>query len=354
MAVRLLSSKATSDILEALDFLAVAVEFGVPGAEAGVRQGLVLVWSQDQGTVDAVISVYNRLFLSALGGEEGKSEKEVVLKTAAVVRNLLSLVSQSSAGEILSLEELVRHLVEKDLFPTQVVCMLWNVVTRQFPGSTPKDVRNAMHILSMAAGAKPEIVGANMDTILAHGLGAAGGNGCDLILAKLTCCSLQRIAKRKKGEKFSHFPVSLQLFKRMTLLLEEEITNENTSNWCPFAEQAILAIYKLSEHPDQLCGALLKALKCRVLRGEEESFDSEEPIATSTQGMSTIAKLRPIIIIECVCVCVCVQTLTLMLVPVPDLKASQSTPYSCLGCCLRWGKWHSAKWCTWKQPSLMS
>ena len=41
-----------------------------------------------------------------------------------------------------------------------------------------------------------------------------------------------------------------------------------SSHWVPFAEQAIVAIYKLAEHPDKVCGGILKAL-AKMVYGEK-------------------------------------------------------------------------------------
>ena len=63
VAVQLLGSRSASDVLEALELLATAFEFGVRGAREGVRKGLVLVWSREQQVRDAVVATYVRLYL---------------------------------------------------------------------------------------------------------------------------------------------------------------------------------------------------------------------------------------------------------------------------------------------------
>ena len=64
VTVQLLGSKVTSDVLEALEFLSTAFEFGVLGSGEGVRRGLVLVWSKEQQVREAVVAAYVRLYLN--------------------------------------------------------------------------------------------------------------------------------------------------------------------------------------------------------------------------------------------------------------------------------------------------
>ena len=44
-------------------------------------------------------------------------------------------------------------------------------------------------------------------------------------------------------------------------------------HWIPFGEQAINVIYKLAEHPDIICGDVIKALAKEVTKAEQENRD---------------------------------------------------------------------------------
>lgn len=39
--------------------------------------------------------------------------------------------------------------------------------------------------------------------------------------------------------------------------------------WIPFGEQAVNVIYKLAEHPDIICGDIIKALAKEVIKAEK-------------------------------------------------------------------------------------
>ena len=99
----------------------------------------------------------------------------------------------------------------------------------------------------------------------------------DLLLAKLTCVALQKLANRRtqRGEtakKPFRLPPSHLMFQQIHTILTSELTNMETSHWSPLAEQAIATIYTLSDHPDEVCGALLKKLT-------EKVFGSDAPPA---------------------------------------------------------------------------
>ena len=91
----------------------------------------------------------------------------------------------------------------------------------------------------------------------------------DLLLAKLTCVALQKLANRRtqRGEtakKPFRLPPSHLMFQQIHTILTSELTNMETSHWSPLAEQAIATIYTLSDHPDEVCRTLLTKLTEKV------------------------------------------------------------------------------------------
>ena len=50
------------------------------------------------------------------------------------------------------------------------------------------------------------------------------------------------------------------------------MSDEKNSYWIPVAEQAVKVIYKLSEHPDGICGNIIKSIAEKLIRiGKLES-----------------------------------------------------------------------------------
>ena len=59
---KLLGSKSSTDVLEAVDFFVASSEFGVTDALLGVRRMMLLVWSKEASVKDAVVRAYRQLY----------------------------------------------------------------------------------------------------------------------------------------------------------------------------------------------------------------------------------------------------------------------------------------------------
>ena len=60
---QLLGSKASSDILETIDFFISASEFNLAGIEHGTRKMLALIWSRDAAVKETVVNAYRKLYI---------------------------------------------------------------------------------------------------------------------------------------------------------------------------------------------------------------------------------------------------------------------------------------------------
>jgi len=60
---QLLGSKNATDVIESLQFLTSAFEFGLKGAPEAVNKSLVLVWSPESSVREALVMMYKKLFL---------------------------------------------------------------------------------------------------------------------------------------------------------------------------------------------------------------------------------------------------------------------------------------------------
>lgn len=109
---QLLGSKNSTDVIESLHFLTSAFEFGLKGAPEAVRKSLVLVWSPEQQTCEALVMMYKKLFLS----EDSKE-------------GLLSLVEQPSVGDYTSLQQLILLLSKAGHIVPSLLTQLWDVFT---------------------------------------------------------------------------------------------------------------------------------------------------------------------------------------------------------------------------------
>ncbi|XP_022111340.1 condensin complex subunit 1-like isoform X2 [Acanthaster planci] len=268
----LLSSKVTSDVLEAVEFFVRAQEFGVTSAAKGVRQMMVLVWSKEQGVKEAVVAAYKRLYLSPQGGTQRA-------RCLAIVKNLMALTFCASLGQLTSLEELLAEFMRSGDLPGQAVQLLWEYFTKKHANTTDEESRAALVIIGMAAGADANIVRSNVEVLVSEGLGPRGQE--DFSLARDTCLALLKIVKADKpkvlgGEEPFRFPADHQIFTRLSTILITGITDLQKNHWLPLAEQAINTIYRLAEHPDRVCGDIIRGLAAAVLTTDQSQEKTDK------------------------------------------------------------------------------
>ena len=119
---RLLLSKQTSDILEAINFFVTAFELDVLEAMMGIRRMLPLIWSSESDVKDAVVKAYKHLYMDM------DSSVTPQKRAIQVVSNLTALISCSTQGELASLEELVARCVLSGDLP--MLCITVGKISR--------------------------------------------------------------------------------------------------------------------------------------------------------------------------------------------------------------------------------
>ncbi|XP_048728818.2 condensin complex subunit 1-like isoform X3 [Ostrea edulis] len=284
---QLLGSKTVTDILEAIDFFVTGFEFGVALTMIGIRRMLHLIWSRETSVKEAVVSAYRRLYLNPQGGNQRS-------KAFSVVKNLTALLSGASLGDLTSLEGLMIELMKSGEIDQSVIQMLWERFAMKVPNTTVEDSRAAVTLLYMIAGADMGVVKSNIDVLVKEGLGERADS--DLVLARDTCLALLKIGPPKKVQgqlqaEPLRFCQNHQMFNRLQTLLINGVQMLDNPYWIPFGEQAVNVIYKLAEHPDIICGDIIKALAKEVIKAEklnqtlsEENLMEEEPTESPPEG----------------------------------------------------------------------
>lgn len=77
--IMVLNEESITEVLEAISFLTVAYQFGVPNAEKGVTEMLRLVFRKEPAVKDAVNSAYNDLYL-VVPDKSTKREKAIEVR----------------------------------------------------------------------------------------------------------------------------------------------------------------------------------------------------------------------------------------------------------------------------------
>ena len=273
LATQLLGSKVSSDVHEALEFLATSKEFELPGAKEGVRKSLLLMSSSEEAIRDLVLNIYVRLYFSPSGDSPQASH-------SIVASNLLSLVRGANIGELASLEEMLLSMMKTKRLPKTVVRIFWDIFAGRVSWAKPKDMEYSLIILSMVAKADKNILLQNLPLLLAHGFKPS-----NLIVARYSCQALHCLADRSAQNRF---PSTHPLFSQLTETLVSSVTNDQTSQWIPFAEQAATTIYMLAEQPNVIAEHILSDICDKVFA---EDHNTSAAAQSSSCGNSVVDPL---------------------------------------------------------------
>lgn len=126
---QLLGSKNSTDVIESLQFLTSAFEFGLKGAREAVRKSLALVWSSEQQICEALVIMYKKLFLRFVHECISIQNTTVLLYSGDSKEGLLSLVEQPSVGDYTSLQQLILLLSKAGHIVPSLLTQLWDVFT---------------------------------------------------------------------------------------------------------------------------------------------------------------------------------------------------------------------------------
>lgn len=253
---RLLASSTASDAIEATGLLVRLRQFGVDGADEGVRRMLGLVFSRDQAVRDAAVEAVDVLFLAGADSP------------AAAAAALADVASAAALGELAALEEVIKMLVAAGRVPPNGAVMraLWAQATAK--GSTTPDCEGvdkdnapgraaALTVLCMAAATHPEVVAPHVNHVASVLDAACGGVNKKRSAPTLARAAAALLARARPGGN-AGTPSSAGVATpalapdHPAFAALARVLSPNSSlpgrGWYPAAEQSIAALYAL--HPD--------------------------------------------------------------------------------------------------------
>ncbi|XP_018015695.1 condensin complex subunit 1 isoform X2 [Hyalella azteca] len=287
LVAQLLCSKLVSDSLEAIKFFVTSFEFGVLDAMSGVREMLVLVWSQEQQVQSAVVEAYRQLYVT--GGESGASDR---CRAVQIVRNLTSLTTGANLGELASLEVIIAQFMANGDLNKACITLLWERFTLALPDTSPEESKAALTLLAMAANSEPSIVSSNIGVLIDTAFGTRGEQDFGLVKQALIALSKVATDKAKTEDASASFRLeaSHEMFTRLSDLLVEGITREEDRQYGPMAVQAATTIYALSEHPDQVCGSIIKRIHEKMMKLKKADDDTANSPSEAVLVPTTLLK----------------------------------------------------------------
>jgi len=191
---------------------------------------LVLIWSKEVATKDAVIDAYNKLYIIPPNSLPDQPK----LVDIYIANNFVKLVLSASTTEITSLEELVSTLITKGMIQKSTISCLWNFFAMRVPSVTQRQSKGALIILSMAANSDPEIVRSKISLLVSIGLGPRWKEDEDI--ARYACIALQKLVQQSKADRMksdppARFDPSHSLFEKLRCVLLED--SKMPSKWFP-------------------------------------------------------------------------------------------------------------------------
>lgn len=278
---QLLGSKNKSEVIEAMDYFTIGDAYKIEQNKLGIRRMLRLIWTkgnsdEGKGVQNHLIECYKSLFFEAPDTFSTNDAANYI------ARNMISLTFGASPAELTSLEQLLSTMMKAGHISDLVITKLWQVYGIQKEISRSQR-RGAIIVLGMLATASPDIVVGEMETMLRVGLGTRGQK--DLQLAKYTCVALRRInptgrQAQEAATKISKLPNDHAVLAKLAAIIEVE---SDSKEWYGVAEQAVSAIYTLSNHPDTLCSTILRRKTKHVFKKRAPSSpkptDAEDPLS---------------------------------------------------------------------------
>lgn len=295
IVTQLLSSKNKSEVIEAMDFFVIIDAYKVETARTGIRRMLRLIWTkgnsdEGKGVQTHLIDCYKGLFFDAPDSFSANDAANYV------ARNMISLTFGATPAELTSLEQLLSTMMKGGLVGESVVQKLWQVYGVQKKQISKNQRRGAIIVLGMLALADPDLVVREMETCLRIGLGELGRR--DLGLARYTCIALRRInAVGRQSSKDSaaaaimtaRLPNDHAVLVRLAAMTE---IVSDSKEWFGVAEQAIGAIYALSNRPDTLCSEVLRRKTKYVFQPQRQRVKTPEA-GSEAEARSMLATPPP-------------------------------------------------------------
>ena len=265
---RLLASSTPSDAIEATGLLVRLRQFGVDGADEGVRRMLGLVFSRDVAVRDAAVEAVDVLFLSGADSP------------VAAAAALAEVAAASALGELAALEEVLKLLVADGRVPPDgaVIRATWALATAREASDEARAA--AFTVLAMAAATAPEVVAPHVDhAAAALERACRAGDGA---LARAAAALLARTrpggnagTKESAGVAAPALAPDGAVFAALAKVLSPGSPLRGRA-WYPAAEQSIAALYALHPDPEGAASDVIRSFAAAAFHPKKKETDVAE------------------------------------------------------------------------------
>lgn len=142
----LLSSKTSSDVLEALRFFTRTVNFGVQGSASFLHKSFSLIWHQEESIRMESLMSFFQVYIS----DGGEGSDMSLLPSNEIAFNLIQLTTRCSVAELTSVERLIGEIFLRAKSPGSVTAAQANAF-KKFRKQSLEVIEALWHIASISS-----------------------------------------------------------------------------------------------------------------------------------------------------------------------------------------------------------
>ena len=266
-------SKTAGDVVEAMRFLARAVNFHVQGAVRAFQKTFSLAFHSDAAIRGECLEAFKNVFLT-----DGAVDHPLPLPAAEVALNLLSVVRSCDAAATASLEEIIGALFKEKAVDPAVIACLWGKVQASI--DAPQSPHHPAAIESAAAMRVLAIIAAHSNIVTAAkirmlsqtpALGAATQQGfctdfaamrgaCQVLLRGPAATALLSASASGQEGKRDFYSAILECVPGLVSILSGAMCGDDeelTRQWFSAAEEATHALFHVHPCPDKVIASVI-------------------------------------------------------------------------------------------------
>ncbi|XP_059490224.1 condensin complex subunit 1 [Neocloeon triangulifer] len=251
----LLAASETTDLVEAINFIASAQQFGLLSENDSILKLLEFLHSKDVKQKTAVSEACRRIYLSSIDPELNTDITHDNYMEA--MKRVCCLVHNAHPNFQKSVSLLIQTWVNEGHINNECLYSLWEMVESK----TKNECVPALHTLSLALINKPTLVEEQIKTLDRIGFGSRG-EGC-FELAKWAAAVLALASPKVTAEMLANpfrIPLKDEIFAHMTNLIIKGLFKISDTDYCGLSDYIIKAIFKTCKKPVSLIGEILKKM----------------------------------------------------------------------------------------------
>ncbi|CAB3368635.1 Hypothetical predicted protein [Cloeon dipterum] len=274
----LLATSQTTDLVEAIDFIASAQQFGLLSEEDSALKLLEFLHSKDLALKKAVTDACKKIYLSSIDPEYNveitfNGYVEAMKKISSMVHNARPCFSKSIAL-------LVQTWVNHGSINNECLFALWEMVESK----NKSECVPALHTLSIALAGKPNLVQEKIATLDKIGFGSRG-EGC-FELAKWAAAVLCHATPKITAETLTNpfrIPFTDDIFTHISNLLIKGVFKLGDKDYCGLAGYFVKAIFKTCLKPLSLIEEILRKMHEEVRKYNPADYPENKNNSTDAE-----------------------------------------------------------------------